>query len=95
MRTDVGELGALRGRGAADLAGREQHVLLLHGVGEVGHREPERLQPVGAHPDAHGVVGAAEEDDVADAGDALQLVVDVDDGVVRQEVVVEGARRAR
>ena len=42
----------------------------------------------GCEPDAHAVVGAAEEIDLGDAGDAQELVAQVDAAVVDEEVRV-------
>ena len=84
----VGELLVLgRGR-AADPPGRRLEVLLLDRRDHVGRRQPELGQLVGLEPDAHAVVGAAEEIDLGDPGDAEDLVPQVDAAVVDQEVRV-------
>ena len=87
----IGELGAGRRRRAAELAGRGQHVLLLHGVDDVRHGEAQPAELVRLDPDAHGVVGTTEDGDLADALDARDLVEHVDRHVVGEEVRVEGA----
>ena len=89
LRLDgVGVLGPRHRGRPADLAGRGDLVLLVDGVHDVRDRDPELRDAVGPEPDAHGVVAAAEEVDLADARDAGDRVVDVDRGVVREEVVV-------
>ena len=61
------------------------HVLAAQRIRDVGRREPERRQAVGIEPDAHAVVERAEQVGVADAGHPLDVVEDVDGGVVAQE----------
>ena len=79
-----------RGR-RADLAGRDLLALLLDDVDDVLRRQSPRLQKVRVQPDAHGVLTGAEHRHIADAGEATQFVLHVDDGVVRQEQAVEAA----
>ena len=89
----VGELLVLgRGR-CADPAARGLEVLLLDRGDHVGRRQPQLGQLVGPEPDAHAVVGAAEEVDLGDAGNAQELVAQVDPAVVDQVVRVVGALR--
>ena len=58
--------------------------------------EAARLQLLRVEPDAHGVLAGAEDDDVADAGQPRQLVLEADRGVVRQiEAVVAAVRRGQ
>ena len=94
----VGELGARRRRLAADLTGRHQHVLLLDGLGDVGHGQL-RAWPAGPGGSryAHGVLGdaAAQHLGQAHAADTRQLVDDVDGRVVGQEVLIVGTRWGR
>ena len=85
------EILALRRGRRADLAGGDFLALLLNDVDDVLGRQPARLQEVRVEPDAHGVLPGAEHRHVADAGEAAQLVLHVDDGVVRQEQAVEAA----
>ena len=59
------------------------------GADHVAGRHVPRRQLLRVEPDAHAVVARAEERDVADAGDAGQLVLDVDRGVVAQVELVE------
>ena len=79
-----------RGR-RADLAGGDFLALLLDDVDDVLRRQAARLQQVRVHPDAHRVLPGAEDRHVADAVEARQFVLHVDDGVVRQEQTVEAA----
>ena len=80
----VGEVGGGAGGLGADLARRELGVLLADGADHVARGELQLGQPVRAQPDPHGVVGAAEQGGVPYAGNPLQLVDDVEQGVVRQ-----------
>ena len=77
-----------RGR-RADLAGRDLLALLLDDADDVLRGEAARLHEVRVQPDPHGVLAGAEHRDVADAVEALELVHDIDDRVVRQEQAVE------
>ena len=77
-----------RGR-RADLSGRHFLALLLNDVDDVLRRQSPRLQKVRVQPDAHGVLPGAEHGHVADAGKAAQLVLHIDDRVVRQEQEIE------
>jgi hypothetical protein len=52
-----------------------------------------RLKQVGVHPDAHGVLPGTEDRHVADAVKASQFILNIDDGVVREEQAVEAAFR--
>ena len=89
----VGELLPLRGRLGADAAGRVDRALLLHGVEQVGDREPEARQPLRLDPDAHGVVGGSVVLDLPHARHAVDGVVDVDRRVVAEEERVVGPLR--
>ena len=86
----VGELHAGRRRLGAHLARRVHGVLLLDGGRDLGDGDVQGRQPVGPHPDAHGILARAEDRDAGDAGYARELVVDVDVGVVGQERGVIG-----
>ena len=90
-RDGVGELLPGRRGLGADLPGGVHYVLRLHGVYDVGHRELQLGQRVGAHPDAHRVIRRAEECHLAYAANARQLRAHVDRGVVSQELGVVGA----
>ena len=57
--------------------------------------QPEAGQAVGLQPHRHAVVRRREQHDVADAGNALELIDDVDGGVVRQKELVEPPVRRR
>ena len=79
----------VRGRRVlADLAGGDLHVLLADRGQHVLGGQVAGLELLGVEPDPHAVVAAAEDLDVADAGDAAQLVLDAERGVVAQEQVV-------
>src|SRR5262249_58942770 len=68
-----------------DDAGRNLLALLLDRIDHVAWREPARLQLVGIHPDSHRILAGAEDVDVADARDAGELVLQVDDAVVGEK----------
>ena len=72
---------------------RRLDVLPLERLGHVVRRQPQRGQPVGVDPDPHAVVERTEQVGVADAGHALDVVEDVDGGVVAQEQRVVAAVR--
>ncbi len=76
----------------AQLAGGYFDVLLLQGGDHVGRGQLTGRQLRRIQPDAHGILALAEDDDVADAGNALQSVLDVNiqvvgDVLVRKAVV--------
>ena len=79
-----------RGR-RADLPGRDFLALLLDDVDDVLRHQSPRLQKVRVQPYAHGVLPGAEDRHIADAGEAAQFVLHIDDRVVRQEQAVEAA----
>jgi hypothetical protein len=87
------EVGAFR-RTLADHAGRDLHVLLADRVHDVAGGQVARSDLLRVEPDAHRVVARTEQLDVAHAGDARQLVLDVQGGVVAQvQVVIAAVRR--
>ncbi len=67
-----------------DLAGRDLHVLLVDRVLDVERGQAEVGELVRVEPDAHGIAALAENLHVADAGQALQLIDDLQIGVVGQ-----------
>ena len=77
----------------ADLAGGDLDVLLLNDRDDVVRRHIERRHLLRVEPDAHAVIALAEIGDVAHAGQAEQLVLDLRGGVVGQVEVVVGAAR--
>ena len=89
----IGQLLPLRGGLGADLAGGIHGALLLDGLVDVGHGYPEIGEQVRLDPDAHRVVAGAEDQDLADARNAVERVVDVDRGVVGQKERVVGVLR--
>ena len=60
-------------------------ILALQGRDDITRGEPKRVQPVRVEPDSHRVVTGAEHGDGADAVDAVQLVRDLDGGIIRNE----------
>ncbi len=78
-------------RGAADLAGRIHSVLSLNGGDHFGDGDAELRELIGFYPEAHRILASTKHLYVADAGDARQLVVQVDVGIVGQKFSVIGA----
>ena len=77
-------------RQRADRAGRRLDVLLFDRARDVRDREAELRELVRVQPDAHRII-RAEHHDVADALDALDLVEQVDIGVILEECTVIAA----
>ena len=69
----------------ADAPHRRLHVLRLDGVDDVGRRQVEAGEPLRIEPDAHGVVELAEQQRLADARHAGQLIENVDRSVAGDE----------
>src|SRR5246127_4248289 len=78
------EIAAARDRFGAELAGRDLDVLLLDGAHHVARGHAARSDLVRIEPGAHRIVAAAEQPYLADAGNARELVLDPDIGVVAQ-----------
>ena len=76
------QVGAVRHRRCADLAGRHLHVLLLHGGDDVTRTDAQRRRPLRVDPQAHGVVTGTEQTGLTDAGNPRQLVTNVQHRVV-------------
>ena len=72
-----------RGRGADDARGHID-VLLADGVDDIARGEPALGHFARIEPDAHGVVAGAKKPHVADAGQAREPILDVDDRVIAQ-----------
>src|SRR6202011_6240731 len=72
---------------------RVHAALLLHGQVDVGHRYPELGEQIRLDPDAHRVVAGAKDQNLADARNAVESVVDVDRGVVGQKESVVSVLR--
>ncbi len=87
----VGEVDGGRGGLGTDLARRELGVLLANGADHVARGELELGQSIRPQPDAHRIVGTAKQGGITDAGNPLELVDDVEQGVVRQ---IGGIKRA-
>ena len=81
----IGQLLRRRRWLAADLASRVDDVLLANRGLNITNRERKSRHPIRIEPDPKRVVRAAEVARVADAFDAEECVVDVDEGVVGQE----------
>ena len=82
----------------AELAGGNFDVLLAQRADDVGGGELAGGELDRVEPDAHGVLADAEDDDIADALDALEGVLDVDVEVIAHEEVAvlrRGRRRCR
>ena len=78
----------------AKLAGRDLQVLLAHCAHHVARRQSARGDLVRIEPDAHRIVAGAEDQRLADARQARQLVLDLQVGVVAQiERVIGLVRR--
>ena len=76
------------GRRVAERTGGDLDVLLAQRVDDVAGGEPARRQLAGIEPQPHRVAALAEDDDVADAGHALDGVADVAVEVVADELGV-------
>ncbi len=66
-------------------------VLSLEGIDDIVRRNPQACQPVALDPDAHAVLQAAKQERIADPGDPLDVVEDIDRRVVVEEQRVVGA----
>ncbi len=69
-------------RHAFDAAGRDVDILPPERVLDVLRREVVGGEPLGIEPDAHRIFAFAEQPDIGDAGQRLQLILDVAVGVV-------------
>src|SRR5215213_7840975 len=87
------ELLILRCRRSANFPRGSLKVLFFDRANNVGRREPQLGEAIGFDPDAHAVVGAAEEIDLGNTRNAKDLIAQVDAGVVDQEVCVVGIFR--
>ena len=84
-----------RGR-LAEAAGGDLDVLLAQRVDDVAGGQLARREALRIEPEPHRVLALAEDDDVADAGHALERVLDVDvDVVAEEERVVVAASPSR
>ena len=84
-----------RRRRRADLPGGHLLALLLDRLDDVLRHQRARLQLVRIEPDPHRILAGAEHRHVADAGQARQLVAQIDGGVVAEEQAVIGRVRRR
>ena len=81
---DLIRLPGRRGR-SADLSGGDLHVLLAQRVDDIAGRQSAAGELVRIEPQAHRELALAEDDDVADARHALELVPDEAIDVVADE----------
>ena len=87
----VGELLALGGRFAADLAGGIHGVLRLDGTDDFRNGDGQLGQLIGLYPKTHGVLARAENLHGADAVEARDLVAEIDVGEVREKLRIVSA----
>ena len=82
-----GHLKCLFGIGGllAELTGGDLDVLLSERIGDVERGEAASGEAAGIEPETHRVLALTEDDDVADAGDTLESVLDIDVDVVGDE----------
>ena len=66
-----------RRRRAPDFARRRLDVLFFDGVNNVGRNQAQLGHHVGLEPHAHAVIGAAEQIDLGDSGDAEDLIAQI------------------
>ena len=78
---------------AAHLTGRVHRVLRLDGVGNVGDGDAQLRQLIGLHPQPHRILADAEDLGLAHAVQARDRVLEVDVGIVGQEVRIVSAMR--
>ena len=81
------DLELLAGHGGlgADLSGGDFDVLFLEGVDDVVGGEGAAGHAHGIKPEAHGIFALAEDEDVGNAGHALERVADIDVEIVTDE----------
>src|SRR5262249_9881961 len=90
----VREFLALRDGLAADQTGGVNRVLGLDRGDDLGNGDRKLRELVGPDPQSHGIAAGAEDLNAADPRYARELIVEVDVGVVRQELrVVDAGRR--
>ena len=70
---------------AAELSGDDLYVLPLHRGHNVRCGEAVILELIGIEPDSHAVWACAEDPDLADAGEACEGVLQIDDRVVGEK----------
>src|ERR1051325_9536944 len=84
----IGELLIFRRRRHADASRRRLEILLLDRRDHIRGREPQVRQPVGSQPDAHAVIRAAQQVDLSYAGNAQNLIAQIDAAVIDQKIGV-------
>ncbi len=86
------ELGGAFGKGeAADDAGGDLHVLVADGVDEITGGDIARSEFFRIEPESHGVIAGAEDEDIADAGEAGDFILDLKGGEVAEVERIAGA----
>ena len=90
----IGELLARGSRLAANLTGRIHSVLRLYRVDDVRDRDAELRQLVRLYPEPHGILARAKDLRLTDAVQARDRIVEVDIGVVGQELRIVTCRVA-
>ncbi len=86
------ELLAGSGRRLTHFAGGQLNVLGAQGGGDIARRQVVGVEPVRLQPNAHGILGA-EQDGLADALDAPDLVENVGGGETAQGHIIEALVR--
>ena len=89
----IGVLLPLRNGCAADSTGGIHGILRLDRREDFRHCDAELCKLVGLHPQAHCILARAENLHVADSRDAGELIIQIDVGVVGEELRVVGAVR--
>jgi hypothetical protein len=84
---------SLRDRLAAHLARRVDAVLRLNGGDNFGNGDGQFCEPVGLHPQAHGVLAGAKNLDAPDAVGTIDLVGEIDVRVIGQKARIVSALR--
>ncbi len=91
----IRELLVRRGWFATKLTGRIDLVLRLDSVDDFSDRDVQFRQLVRFHPQPHGIVPRAEYLRLADAIRARDRIVEVNRGVVGQELLIVSAMRRK
>ena len=73
----------------AKLATRYNHALATDGIDNFRNRYTQVSEAIGFDPDTHRIITGAEDIDSADALDAGQSILDINQRIVTQEVLIE------
>ena len=87
-RYGVSELRTRRRRLGPELTSRNDHALCPDRIDDLGYRNAHLGQAIRLDPDAHRIVARAEHVHAPDPLDSSEDVLDVDQGVVAQEVLI-------